>query len=257
MLGGRRDSVGSISGRRDSVGSMLPRASDGASGGVKPRMRVAAGVGGASSRTPLLLPNARDFNAAGQQSSSGCRLYGRMALCFIGSMLSSGVLVSFPTLEPILLDQREGVVRTLVTRPLRCCSPLRASRAQCGGGTQGAALFAAHCEPGWADGSGSMPAFNSSSDPIYACPQQLQLAQTLYSVSLGLSTVATLLLGYIYDKRGPRFAGVLGAVLCAVCFALISVALQWPRLNGLVWLAVPLCDCAGARFQTHGIIITP
>ena len=130
MLGGRRDSVGSISGRRDSVGSMLPRASDGASGGVKPRMRVAAGVGGASSRTPLLLPNARDFNAAGQRSSSGCRLYGRMALCFVGSMLSSGVLVSFPTLEPILLDQREGVVRTLVTRRLRCCEHL--SLASCG-----------------------------------------------------------------------------------------------------------------------------
>lgn len=116
---------------------------------------------------------------------------------------------------------------------------------QCGGDAQGAALFAVHCDPGWADGSGSIAAFNSSSDPIYACPQQLQLAQTLYSVSLGLSTVATLLLGYIYDKRGPRFAGVLGAFLCAVCFALITVALCWPRLNGLVWLAVPLCDCAG------------
>jgi MFS family permease len=90
-----------------------------------------------------------------------------------------------------------------------------------------------------------MLAFNSSSDPIYACPEQLHLAQTLYSVSLGLSTVATLFLGYIYDKRGPRFAGVFGALLCAVCFALVTVALKWPHLNALVWLAVPLADCAG------------
>ena len=112
---------------------------------------------------------------------------------------------------------------------------------------QGAGLFAAHCKHDWAEGSGSglMLGFNASSDPIYACPEQLQLAQTLYSVSLGVSTVATLFLGYIYDKKGPRFAGVFGALLCALCFALMTVALKWQHLNDLVWIAVPLADCAG------------
>jgi hypothetical protein len=86
---------------------------------------------------------------------------------------------------------------------------------------------------------------NASSDTIYACPEQLHRAQTLYSVSLGVSTVSTLILGYVYDKCGPRFAGVLGALLCAACNVLITVALRWPHLNDLVWLAIPLCDCAG------------
>eukprot|EP01043_Picozoa_sp_COSAG02_P027013 COSAG02_NODE_1574_length_11880_cov_13.431675_4_plen_103_part_00 len=77
----------------------------------KARMRIAPGVGsGAGVRAPLL-PGAV---GSGQQRPGGqCRLYGRMAVCFVGSMLSSGVLVSFPTLEPILLDQRDGVVRRL------------------------------------------------------------------------------------------------------------------------------------------------
>lgn len=95
----------------------------------------------------------------------------------------------------------------------------------------------------WAGGSGSTG--GTSSSAIYACNKQKQLAQTLYSVSLGISTVATLFLGYIYDKKGPRFAGVFGALLCAACFVLITVSLTWPALNGLIWLAVPLCDCAG------------
>lgn len=72
-------------------------------------MRVAPSVvpGGVSSP---LLPRAPPSR---QPHGSRCRLYARVAACFVGSMLSSGVLVSFPTLEPILLDQRPGVVRFL------------------------------------------------------------------------------------------------------------------------------------------------
>ena len=71
------------------------------------------------------------------------------------------------------------------------------------------------------------------------------MAQTLYSVSLGISVMSSLILGYIYDKRGPRFAGLLGAAIVTLCNILIVVALKIPKLSFLVWIAFPLCDTAG------------
>ena len=93
------------SGRRGSTASSVGGSSG--YGGSRPRMRVAPGVfnGGGGTSSPLL-PGAPP---PGKQPWR-CRLYGRVALCFIGASLSSSVLLAFPTLEPILLDQREGIV---------------------------------------------------------------------------------------------------------------------------------------------------
>jgi len=55
-----------------------------------------------------------------------CYLVTRFALVFVGSALSSSICLSFPTLEPILLDQRPS---------------------------HGAALFAQHYKPGWRNAS--------------------------------------------------------------------------------------------------------
>jgi len=60
-----------------------------------------------------------------------CYLVTRFALVFVGSALSSSICLSFPTLEPILLDQRPS---------------------------HGAALFAQHCKPGWRNASNAAAA---------------------------------------------------------------------------------------------------
>lgn len=106
-----RSGGGEAARRRDSVSSVSSMLSVNTSVGVAPkaRMRIAPGVGSFAGVRAPLLPGVAGSEK--QRPGGRCRLYGRMAVCFVGSMLSSGVLVSFPTLEPILLDQREGVVR--------------------------------------------------------------------------------------------------------------------------------------------------
>lgn len=146
---------------------------------------------------------------------AGEYLYARIAVVFVGTAASSSVLQGFPTIEPMLLDRRPGF---------------------------GGALFASLCT----NSSVSGGAVQNGTSFLDACPEQLAAAASLYSMSMGLSTVSTLAQGCLFDHFGPRLSGVGGALTNAAALAAFALALSSPSLNWLMWIATPLADCSGA-----------
>ena len=63
---------------------------------------------------------------------------------------------------------------------------------------------------------------------------------------MGVSVASTLAQGCLFDRFGPRVSGFGGAFVTAAALAAFALALSSPSLNWIVWLAVPLADCAGA-----------
>lgn len=151
-----------------------------------------------------------------ENRSGRLRLWTRIGACAVASFFSSGVLVAFPTVEPILLDRRP---------------------------THGAGLFAHLC----ANSSSNASFANSSSsiDVIDACEAQENAAATLYSVALAAMQVVSLPGGYLFDYAGPRASSVIAALTTGASLAMLSLGLMYPRFEWLVWLGVPLAEGAG------------
>ena len=222
--------------------------------GAAPRARVASPNRGSAAAPLLPSPGGPGAPSSGAESAAA-RLRLRVLASFVGAALSSSVLQSFPTLEPILLDARPGVGSGLFLGSceanwtttggrvgaagchLKAGQPPAYQPVCAGGNASAAACAAVNVTCAW---SAAAP-----QGAIDTCPEALDLAQTLYSVSLGLSTATTLVAGYIYDKKGPRYSGVLGALVCAGCNCLITISLLSPSLNWLSFAAFPLADCAG------------
>jgi hypothetical protein len=140
------------------------------------------------------------------------RTWGRIGVAFVGAVLSSSLLQSFPTFEPILLDRRPA---------------------------RGAGLFSELC-------NSTGPSLPLNDTRLDACQPQLDEATQLYSISLGLSVATSLLTGWLYDVMGPRASVVLGALLTSAGLASLTLGLGDPGGNWLVWAGSSFADCAGS-----------
>lgn len=163
------------------------------------------------------------LGAAPAADDRGWTFWLRVLAVFVGSALSSSVLQSFPTFEGILLDRRPEY---------------------------GAGLFSSSCPPA------PPPSPPIPSDDLDACPAQLNAATMLYSISLGSSVMFSLVLGWCFDRFGPRSSGTAAALMCSLTFVLLTVSLVFPSLNWLVWVAVTLSDIVGAMtaYALYGFI---
>eukprot|EP01108_Squamamoeba_japonica_P004317 TRINITY_DN3423_c0_g1_i1.p1 TRINITY_DN3423_c0_g1~~TRINITY_DN3423_c0_g1_i1.p1 ORF type:complete len:472 (-),score=91.83 TRINITY_DN3423_c0_g1_i1:3-1418(-) len=69
---------------------------------------------------------------------------------------------------------------------------------------------------------------------------------SVYTVASGVSVGAFLFVGWLYDRVGPRWAGVFGAAGSALGMMLMAVSLLSPSVSWLLYVALPFTDTAGA-----------
>ena len=62
---------------------------------------------------------------------------------------------------------------------------------------------------------------------------------TVFSVASGLSVVAGLPAGILFDKFGPKALAWAGSLAAAVCLALMAASLQLPALNDWLFIWYP------------------
>lgn len=119
----------------------------------------------------------------------------KMIIVFLCSILASGPLQAFPTLEPLLIDAK---------------------------------VFANNCPNG-----------------ILGCIEQEIQLSNMYTIAVGVSLGLFCILGYIYDRTGPRFTSTLGALGVAVGMIATAVSIYFPWLNWVLYISLPVTDVFG------------
>ena len=74
---------------------------------------------------------------------------------------------------------------------------------------------------------------------VFAGPAQQQRLTSVFSVATGLAVVGTVPAGILFDRLGPRFVGVFGALACAASMVGVVAALRVPALNWLLFVCYP------------------
>ena len=80
---------------------------------------------------------------------------------------------------------------------------------------------------------------------VFAGPRQKQSLNQVYSIAVGLAAVACVPAGILFDRLGPRFVGVFGALMTALSMVGVVVALRVPSLNWLLFVAFPSATLFG------------
>lgn len=83
------------------------------------------------------------------------------------------------------------------------------------------------------------------SEGVWAGPHQQANLTYVYSITMGISMISSLITGIIYDAVGARNIGAWGAFLTAAALVIMSLAIKIPSWNNVLWIAYPAVNVFG------------
>jgi len=87
---------------------------------------------------------------------------------------------------------------------------------------------------------------------VFAGESQKSLLSSVYSIAQGVMMVAGWPTGIVYDRYGARTCAVGGGLIAAVGLVGMAVAIAWPSMNWLLFVAYPLATFGGSM-NSYGL----